>query len=202
MNIKGFNLRNVKIGAILLSLALVISAFSFYASADSSLADDFPVISNNYLRGVKEGLTSIKLHKNYTDALHGCSYDLYDIDGNYISNANIAHIVSTGDYIIDGKRNTYTVVVTGDIDGNGKVNIADTAVIKAHFAKTITLDGAAYEAADTNNDGRVAATDYIRIKYHIQSKYDIHDNESFSPDESIPDPDTGYDENNWTSGWM
>ena len=205
MKIKRLDSRKIKIGAVLFALVILISLFTIYANADSSLSGDVPVISNNYLRGVKEGLSCAQFKKNYTYDIHGSEYDLYSFEnGHIITVTNVVHIVSTGDYIVDGFNNRYTVVVTGDIDGDGKINVTDTAAIKAHFSKTITLENENFEAADTNNDGRVTATDYIRIKYHIQMKYNIHDNESFSPDESSSSEadNTSDPEEGWTSGWM
>lgn len=204
MNIKRLRSREIKFGAVLFALIMLVSLFTVYASADSALSGDVPVISNNYLRGVKEGLSASKFKKNYTYDIHGSGYDIYSCDeGNLISVTNVAHVISTGDYIVDGFNNRYTIVVTGDIDGDGKINITDTAVIKAQFSKTISLSNENFEAADTNNDGRVTATDYIRIKYHIQMKYNIHENENFSPDESSSEADTTSNpEEGWTSGWM
>ena len=196
----------IKFLALFLSLALfctIFYKFSF-SNAQAILSDGIPKISNNYLRGIEEETTCYELKNTYTENIHGCEYYLFDIDNNIINKYNQAHLVSTGDYILDGKNKTYTVVVTGDIDGNGKVTLTDTVAIKMHFSRTIELEGANFQAADTNGDSRVTATDYLRIKYHIQKKYNIHDNEDFPADEPSSSEESSnlYDEENWTSGWM
>jgi len=202
----GFIKDKIMFLTLFLSLALFCAVFSkfSYFNAQAVLADGIPKISNNYLRGVEEEKICSELKNSYTESIHGCKYFLYDIDDNIISELNQSHFVSTGDYIRDCRNKTYTVVVTGDIDGNGKVTLTDTVAIKMHFSRTIELEGANFQAADTNGDSRVTATDYLRIKYHIQEKYNIHENEDFSADESSSSEESSslYDEEDWTSGWM
>ena len=198
-----FNNGKFKICAVMCTIAVVIS---LVCSLPSAYADDItgdgPVISENYLRGIKEELKCSELKNLYSESKHGCQYNLFDYDGNFISTSNVGHVVSTGDYIRDINGNAYTIVVTGDVDGNGQVDITDTAAIKLHFSKKITLKDAAFEAADTSNDGRISATDYLKIKYHIQVKHNLYDDESFAPDASNePDTSDKYDESGWTSGW-
>ncbi len=196
----------IKFIALFLSLSLFCSLFYNVSFSDvqASSTDEIPKISDNFLRGVKEETTCSELKNLYTESIHGYKYYLYDIDDNIISVLNQSHLVSTGDYIRDVTNKTYTVVVTGDIDGNGKVTLTDTVAIKMHFSRAIELEGANFAAADTNGDSRVTATDYLRIKYHIQEKFNIHDNEDFSADESssADDSSSKYDEEDWTSGWM
>ena len=193
----------VRIGAMICVLTVLISLVSSLPSASADgLNEGQPVISGGYLRGIKEQIKCSKLKSLYTESAHGCSYNLFDLKGNYISIANVGHTVSTGDYIKDANNKVYVIVVTGDVDGNGKIDITDTGAIKLHFSKKITLKDESFEAADTNDDGRITATDYLKIKYHIQAKYNIHDDESFDPDK-IESSETSYeyDESGWTSGW-
>ena len=197
--------RKFKVCSLIISLVLLFTAISSYPTATAvELTEGVPTISDNYLRGVSEGLRCSDLRNIYTEKIHGTSYKLYSSTGKYISVSTIGHKISTGDYIKDGYGKTYTIVVTGDIYADGVVDINDTAAIKLHFSKEITLTDALYEAADTNNDGRVTATDYLRIKYHIQTKFDIHENESFTPDDNSVDSNISseYDESGWTPGWM
>lgn len=200
---KHLNFR-LKLAIMTLCVALGVGTVISSNAFAGTLNGDAPVISDNYLRGVEEGLKCKELKNSYTKEAHGSEYYVYDNAGKSITVANVAHIISTGDYIVDGKNNTYTIVVTGDLNGNGKVETSDTALLKMHFAATFTLTGAIEEAADTNNDGKVNAGDYIRIKYHIQSKYNIHENESFDPDEPSSDDSFSneHDESGWTSGWQ
>ncbi len=203
MSYFNFKTSKFKFFILVLTLSVFCSAVSnrFFCNADSDLSNGVPSISDSYLRGIGERTTCEQLKSVYTEKIHGSQYRLRDIDGNIINSSDKSHYISTGDYIEDGMKNKYTVVVTGDIDGNGKIAITDTVALKMHFSRTIELQGANYQAADSNNDSRVTATDYIRIKFHIQQKYNIHENEDFSSDDSSSD---GFnsEEDDWTSGWL
>lgn len=200
---KFFKGRNVKIGAFLLAFVLIGASLSNVQFSTANAASNPPSISKGYLRGVYENWDCKDLKEAYTYNAHGLEYDLFDIDGNRISSSNVAHVVSTGDFIKDAKNNVYKVVVTGDIDGDGRISITDTAALKMHFAGTITLEDELLQAADSEPNGYVNATDYLRFKFHIQKVYNIYTNEYHTPDEpSSDDTSDLYDESIWTSGWM
>ncbi|MCI9233896.1 MAG: hypothetical protein HFH08_04780 [Bacilli bacterium] len=64
----------------------------------------------------------------------------------------------------------YTVVVKGDVNGDGLIYATDYVKIKNHIMGKTTLNGAYLLAADINNDNRIYATDYVRIKNDIMGK--------------------------------
>lgn len=65
---------------------------------------------------------------------------------------------------------TLSVVVTGDINGDGGISITDMLAIKSDLLKKSKLSGAAAKAADTNGDNAISITDFIQIKAHILGK--------------------------------
>ena len=74
----------------------------------------------------------------------------------------------------DGKAyKNYTIVVTGDTNGDGKVNITDMLAVKAHILKKNVLSGVNFSGGDTNGDGKVNITDFIKIKGYILKKNSI-----------------------------
>lgn len=87
----------------------------------------------------------------------------------------VSGTVGTGTVItstIDGESKSYTVVVLGDVTGDGRIAAADyNKVVSAVYAKT-TLEGAFFAAADvvTPSAGRLAANDYAKIKSFISNK--------------------------------
>ena len=74
--------------------------------------------------------------------------------------------------IMDGNtvKASFTVVVTGDTNGDGKTTITDMLAIKSHVLKKTTLSGASAQAADTSKDGGISITDFIQIKASILGK--------------------------------
>lgn len=68
---------------------------------------------------------------------------------------------------------TYTIVVTGDTSGDGKVNITDLIAVKSHILKKSILTGYKLSGGDTNGDGKVNITDFIKIKGYILKKNEI-----------------------------
>ena len=82
--------------------------------------------------------------------------------------------------IIDGDAfiKTYTVIVTGDTSGDGKITITDMIAVKAHILKKDMLAGVYETAADVagqtgGGDGKVTITDFIKVKAHILKKETI-----------------------------
>ncbi len=80
-------------------------------------------------------------------------------------------LIGTGTKItVKGK--TYTVVIKGDIDGDGKISAADYIRVRKHILRITKLDGAALLAAHASTDvsKQVSAADYIAIRMHILKK--------------------------------
>lgn len=63
---------------------------------------------------------------------------------------------------------SYTVVVFGDVDGNGKIAIADYTIIRRVLWGLTELDTAAYKAACVSGRSKLSVVDYTRIKRYIQ----------------------------------
>ena len=59
---------------------------------------------------------------------------------------------------------TYTVVIYGDVNGDGAVDAFDAAVLDLGLADVQALTGAYGLAADTNADAQVAVADYTLVK--------------------------------------
>ncbi|MBO5417153.1 MAG: SH3 domain-containing protein, partial [Clostridia bacterium] len=78
----------------------------------------------------------------YTVALGGAKGYITDANGNALAAG--ATLASGMKLTVDGT--SYDVVVEGDVDGNGGINIVDVQKALEHLRGTNTLDGAAYEA--------------------------------------------------------
>ena len=77
--------------------------------------------------------------------------------------------------LVDGNtvKQTLTIVVTGDTNGDGSISITDMLTVKSHVLEKTALSGAAAKAADTNGDGDISITDFLQVKFHILEKKPI-----------------------------
>lgn len=68
--------------------------------------------------------------------------------------------------IMDGSKieRTYTIIITGDTNGDGKINITDMIAVKACTLKKSDLKGVYEKAGDVNGDGKINITDFIKVK--------------------------------------
>lgn len=94
-----------------------------------------------------------------------------------------------------------SVVIAGDVDGNGKVTTTDYISIKNHLIKG-NLSGVKAIAADVDGFG-VSSSDYLKVKLHFEGRYDLYSG-IVIPEEStdISSSQGEYVEDSWTSGWM
>lgn len=92
-------------------------------------------------------------------------------DGNQILGNTLLTTGSVVKLIKDGTvYETYTIAITGDIDGDGEITIADYVVLKNHLLEKNKLTSAFLLAADINGDGEVLINDYVLLKNHLLEK--------------------------------
>lgn len=80
--------------------------------------------------------------------------------------------IATGDRFVvyDSKGNVsseYKIILYGDVNGDGEINILDIVTLKRYMLDMTTLDGAYYKAADANRDGSVGILDIVALKKNI-----------------------------------
>jgi hypothetical protein len=68
---------------------------------------------------------------------------------------------------------TVTVVVMGDLDGNGIVDTTDYMRLKAALRGNLAVDDALTRAADVDGNGKLGATDFMRIKSYFLGTYNL-----------------------------
>ena len=88
-------------------------------------------------------------------------------DGNN-RNVSTSANAGTGYTFTNTANNTsYTMVVYGDVNGDGEVKASDYMKIKNYIMGTTTLSSLQKKASDVNGDGEIKASDYMKIKNHI-----------------------------------
>lgn len=78
----------------------------------------------------------------------------------------VGNVLGTGAKVkVEDKE--YTLVVLGDVNGDGKITPADYVRIKNDIMETTPLEGIYKIGADVNRDGKITPADYVRVKNHI-----------------------------------
>ncbi len=78
--------------------------------------------------------------------------------------------IGTGTTVVIQSGNlqeTYSIVIYGDVDGDGLISAVDYVLVKNHIMGSNILNGANSLAADVNRDGVISAVDYVNIKNYI-----------------------------------
>ncbi|MBQ7288524.1 MAG: cadherin-like beta sandwich domain-containing protein [Clostridia bacterium] len=70
-------------------------------------------------------------------------------------------------------KQTLTVIVTGDVNGDGKITGSDYVNVKFDVLNKNKLSGAYSVAADIDGNKKITGTDYVNIKFHVIGKITI-----------------------------
>jgi len=122
-------------------------------------------LTNNYMSGITPGTSTTTLANNINKLAPNAKVTIADA-----SNKAATGVLATGYKITIQSGNdtqTYTIVIRGDNNGDGQVNITDLLRIQKHILGSSKLTGANLESCDTNYDLKVDITDLLRIQKHI-----------------------------------
>lgn len=109
--------------------------------------------TNKYLWGLPSGC---KIDDYFSATEGGRINQVENTSGLINATGAEAQILSKEDTVID----VYTIIMPGDVNGDGVVDAFDASVIDLHINTSTKLTGAYLEAADINRDGVVNDTDY------------------------------------------
>ena len=93
-----------------------------------------------------------------------------DKDGNILNDESI---LGTGMKVKVGKTLEYTIIVTGDIDGDAQITVNDLAQIKLHLIEKESLKGISLKAADVDGDNQITINDLAQIKLVLVDLFEI-----------------------------
>ncbi len=79
-------------------------------------------------------------------------------------------IIGTGTKLQVGDTLQFTLVVSGDIDGNGEIGLTDLAQLKLHCIEHTLLTGSYLQAADLDGNGLITITDLAQLKLILISE--------------------------------
>lgn len=93
--------------------------------------------------------------------ISGATFTVTPYLSGYEGTGTTVTVLDTSDTVIK----TYTVIVFGDLDGDGSITQADRSVIWSHIAGSITISSGTpqFVAGDINHDGYITQADYISL---------------------------------------
>lgn len=132
---------------------------------DSITSTVYQIEDNNITRILPE--TKISDFKNNV-TING-NLVITDTNGNILGDNDI---LATGMKIKVGSLE-YIAVVTGDINGDGKIGLTDFAKLKLHYIDYEILTGVQLKAADIDGNGTVTLLDIAQIKLILIGKMEL-----------------------------
>ena len=157
--------------ALLFCITLLLPAFSLSVQADTGakLADLLKrnsgcTVSDGFLSGVNEKTTPTELA-----ALFGSGNVSVTASGTYVGTGSKVRLME-GSVVTD----ELTVVVTGDVSGNGQIGANDYLRIKRAVLGTFMPEAASLRAALVSGGTVPGAKDYVSLKRHYLGTYNIY----------------------------
>ena len=93
-----------------------------------------------------------------------------DKEGNTLSDASV---LGTGMKVKVGKTLEYTIIVTGDTDGDAQITVNDLADLKLHLIEQELLTGISLKAANIDGDNQITVNDVAQIKLVLIGLFEI-----------------------------
>ena len=97
--------------------------------------------------------------------------DLRNKDGNV--SYNVSDIITTGAKLTFADGTSFTAVVYGDLNGDGKINSADLLKMRQYLLGQTGLDGAFNEAANIAGNGTINSANLLKLRQYLLGNTDI-----------------------------
>lgn len=132
---------------------------------DSTLFTPAEIISNLNLNNDIGYISGLNIGSTIEDIINTIAYNFPSV---VINNGNVGNIKTGMKFNLanNGSAN-YTIVLYGDLNGTGNIDILDLLKIQKHLIKTQSLTDAYLKAADVNKDGSVNILDLLVIQKNI-----------------------------------
>ena len=134
--------------------------YSKYYAFNLSQEESLYKLEGKYIKRVIPGTTVSEMTDEVKLLIPGTSYKFFNKGGDEISGNTK---VTTGSTVeVDEK--SYTIVVIGDLNGDGKLNGVDVVRMRFYRVGKYDLNEAYLKAADINNDEKVNGVDLLKIR--------------------------------------
>ncbi len=129
-----------------------------------------------WIYGIKPGMTvaQLKAAAKVTGSDGEITFSCVDVDGNVLKDTALVPCGSVMSILEDGElRGTYTVIIYGDTNGDGKISVADYVKVRQELLRGNMISGTFVYAADVNGDGKISVADYVKIRQHLLGRLEI-----------------------------
>ena len=130
-----------------------------------NLASSVYTIGDGYIQNVAK-LTSPEQLKNNLDN-EADDVIIYNSDDTVFDGVNVATGMTAKLIIGEKVRDTVTIVIDGDVNGDGDLELKDYMLVRMYILHMTDITGAYILAADVDNDGEIALSDYMTIRLDI-----------------------------------
>ena len=161
-----------------ISIIIILTFISiFILIRNKTIANDIIFTSKNY--HIEDNIitnispnTDISLYYKYFD-IENCRIILTNENNEPLTNGLVytgskINIYDTSNNLI----NTYTNIITGDINRDGLVDIKDTEVLATYLIEENNLDDYQKKAIDINKDNEIKINDLTLLEEYLNSSYE------------------------------
>ena len=135
-------------------------------------ADSRLIRTDGYVKNISAGMTAAQL----IDQFDNDGVVICDSKGNEVTAGTVC---ATGYQVQLTVRDTCVdsleLVVAGDVDGSGQVDVTDYMRVRATMLGSFDLEGAYFQAGDVDSTGYINTTDYMRIRAYFLGTYELYE---------------------------
>ncbi len=134
------------------------------ALGPSTVSSDLYKVEDAYITGICVDTTVAE----FLSKLKEADYCKIFSEGREVSSEERLCTGMTLQLIVHGQlRMELTVIVFGDVNGDGKITVTDMVAVKAMLLGKTDADAISEKAGDVNGDGKLTVTDFMRLKAHL-----------------------------------
>ena len=167
LTLNGEKIKNFKSGTTLTEEGFYVLTATDKAGNKTQIS--FQIMENNNQNYIieKNTIKNISAQTKKSDFDNkvklGITYKITRNDVEITNEDNIA----TGDILTTSAGDQYTLIVTGDINKDGKLNLKDFVRMRLYLLDENELDENEKIAADCNLDGKISLKDFVRMRLMI-----------------------------------
>jgi len=178
--------------AALLAILMLVAAVPFSASAEEEAKtyNFAPTRVDGMIYGFIPGSTVGDVHELFSNAV----IELYDRYDNVVTKDNKKDLIGTG-WKLKVNGVVYSLIIMGDVNGDGLMNGVDYTLIKRAYNDTATIDECGLLAAGVEKGGTLRPINYVFVKRACFGTYDI--NHPYTCEPYTADSEPG-----WSTGWI